>query len=48
MVNSNGSQARGKWHLGDRGLVNFFIWPTLVLLILMNIFPLFYSVFLKL
>lgn len=47
MVNRNGNLARGKWHLSDRGLVNLFIWPTLIILILLNIFPLFYSVFLS-
>jgi multiple sugar transport system permease protein len=47
MVNTNDKLARGKWHLSDRGLVNLFIWPTLVILILLNIFPLFYSVFLS-
>jgi multiple sugar transport system permease protein len=33
-------------HLSDRAIVNLFIWPTLLLLILMNIFPLFYSLYL--
>lgn len=33
-------------HLSDRAIVNLFIWPTLILLILMNIFPLFYSLYL--
>jgi multiple sugar transport system permease protein len=33
-------------HLSSRGLVYLFIWPTLLLLILMNVFPLFYSLYL--
>jgi multiple sugar transport system permease protein len=38
-------QARQR-HLSDRAIVNLFIWPTLVLLIAMNVFPLFYSLYL--
>jgi multiple sugar transport system permease protein len=34
-------------HLGDRAILNLFIWPTLILLILFNIFPLFYSLYLS-
>jgi multiple sugar transport system permease protein len=33
-------------HLSSRGIVFLFIWPTLLLLILMNVFPLFYSLYL--
>jgi len=33
--------------LSDRAIQNLFIWPTLILLILMNIFPLFNSLFLS-
>jgi len=33
-------------HLSSRGIVYLFIWPTLLLLILMNVFPLFYSLYL--
>jgi multiple sugar transport system permease protein len=33
-------------HLSSRGLIFLFIWPTLILLILMNVFPLFYSLYL--
>lgn len=33
--------------LSDRAIINLFIWPTLVLLILINIFPLFYSLYLS-
>ncbi len=40
-------QKSGKWDLSERALVNLFIWPTLILLIVINIFPLFYSVFLS-
>ena len=34
-------------HLSDRAILNLFIWPTLILLIAMNIFPLFYSLYLS-
>jgi len=34
-------------HLSDRAIINLFVWPTLVLLILVNVFPLFYSLFLS-
>lgn len=34
-------------HLSDRAILNLFIWPTLALLIAMNIFPLFYSLYLS-
>ena len=34
-------------HLSDRSIINLFVWPTLVLLILMNVFPLFYSLYLS-
>jgi multiple sugar transport system permease protein len=33
-------------HLSDRAIVNLFIWPTLILLIAINLFPLFYSLYL--
>lgn len=33
--------------LSDRAVVNLFIWPTLIILILFNVFPLFYSLFLS-
>lgn len=39
-----GTQTRR--HLSDRAIVNLFIWPTLALLIAMNVFPLFYSLYL--
>jgi multiple sugar transport system permease protein len=34
-------------HLSDRAIRNLFIWPTLALLIAMNVFPLFYSLYLS-
>jgi multiple sugar transport system permease protein len=34
-------------HLSSRGIVFLFIWPTLLLLIAMNVFPLFYSLYLS-
>lgn len=33
--------------ISDRGLINLFIWPTLIILIAFNVFPLFYSLFLS-
>jgi len=33
-------------HLSNRAITNIFIWPTLALLIAMNVFPLFYSLYL--
>ena len=33
--------------MSDRAIINLFIWPTLILLILMNIFPLMYSLYLS-
>ena len=40
-----GRRGAGK-HLTNRGIINLFIWPTMILLILMNVFPLFYSLYL--
>ena len=34
-------------HLSNRAITNLFIWPTLALLIAMNVFPLFYSLYLS-
>ncbi len=34
-------------HLSDRAIVNLFVWPALILLILLNIFPLMYSLYLS-
>jgi multiple sugar transport system permease protein len=34
-------------HLSDRAIINLFIWPSLILLILLNIFPLIYSLYLS-
>lgn len=42
MVSRAGTQRR---QLSDRAILNLFIWPTLLLLILMNFFPLFYSLY---
>jgi len=33
--------------LSDRAIINLFIWPSLILLILLNIFPLIYSLYLS-
>lgn len=40
-------QPRGRRDLSDRAIVNLFIWPTLALLIAINVFPLFYSLYLS-
>lgn len=40
-----GVKTRGR-HLSNRAITNLFIWPTLLLLIAMNVFPLFYSLYL--
>jgi multiple sugar transport system permease protein len=44
---SASSSASRQRHLSDRAILNLFIWPTLFLLIAMNIFPLFYSLYLS-
>jgi multiple sugar transport system permease protein len=38
---------KSRRNLGDRGITNMFIAPTLILLILWNVFPLFYSLYLS-
>lgn len=38
---------RGRNQLSDRAVMNLFIWPTLILLIAFNFFPLFYSLYLS-
>jgi len=37
----------GRRQLSDGAIMNLFIWPTLILLIAMNVFPLFYSLYLS-
>ena len=39
--------ARARRHLSDRAIQNLFIWPTLLLLIAVNLFPLLYSLYLS-
>ncbi len=39
--------ATARRQLSDRAIMNLFIWPTLLLLIAFNFFPLFYSLFLS-
>jgi multiple sugar transport system permease protein len=41
------SKPSGNRGLSDKAIRNLFIWPTLILLILMNLFPLFYSLYLS-
>jgi multiple sugar transport system permease protein len=38
---------RKRRHFSDRAIQNLFIWPTLILLIAINLFPLFYSLYLS-
>ncbi|MEA3334986.1 MAG: sugar ABC transporter permease [Chloroflexota bacterium] len=40
-------QERRRRGLSDRAIISLFIWPTLILLIAWNVFPLFYSLFLS-
>ncbi len=40
-------KSRPRRHFSDRAIQNLFIWPTLVLLIAINLFPLFYSLYLS-
>jgi multiple sugar transport system permease protein len=44
---STEGQKRPRRHLSDRAIQNLFIWPTLILLIAINLFPLFYSLYLS-
>jgi multiple sugar transport system permease protein len=39
--------AKSRWNFSDRRITNLFIAPTLILLILWNVFPLFYSLYLS-
>lgn len=47
MATTTTEQRRKRGHLSDKRLIQFFIIPTLVLLILMNVFPLIYSLYLS-
>ena len=38
---------QGRRQMSDKTIAHLFIWPTLILLIVMNIFPLFYSLYLS-
>jgi multiple sugar transport system permease protein len=42
-----GSVIQSRRHLSDRAIRNLFIWPTLLLLIAVNVFPLMYSLYLS-
>ena len=42
-----GRKRPNRRHLSDRAITNLFIWPTLILLIAINLFPLFYSLYLS-
>jgi multiple sugar transport system permease protein len=47
MSSASTPQPSNRRHLSDRAILNLFIWPTLILLIAVNIFPLFYSLYLS-
>lgn len=47
MSSASTSPSNRRRHLSDRAILNLFIWPTLIILIAMNIFPLFYSLYLS-
>lgn len=44
---TSSSSQRARRQISDRTILHLFIWPTLILLILINIFPLFYSLYLS-
>lgn len=44
---TTGEKRPQRRHLSDRAIQNLFIWPTLILLIAINLFPLFYSLYLS-
>ena len=46
-ISSRSLPEQSPWHLNDRAIQNLFIWPTLILLIAMNVFPLLYSLYLS-
>ena len=46
-ISSRSLPKQSPWHLNDRAIQNLFIWPTLILLIAMNVFPLLYSLYLS-
>ena len=46
-VNTQASRKGQRRHLSDRAIINLFIWPTLALLIVINLFPLIYSLYLS-
>ena len=46
-VNTQASRKGQRRQLSDRAIVNLFIWPTLALLIVINLFPLIYSLYLS-
>jgi multiple sugar transport system permease protein len=46
-IAANAGLLQARRHLSDRAIQNIFIWPTLLLLIAMNVFPLLYSLYLS-
>ena len=47
VVSTKKTPGRFRRALTDRSIINLFIWPTLIILIAFNVFPLFYSLFLS-
>src|SRR4030065_1262157 len=47
IISGNETKKKSRRTLSERGIVNLFIWPTLILRILWNIFPLFYTLYLS-
>jgi multiple sugar transport system permease protein len=47
VTRAGGNPRQQRRHLSDNAIRNLFIWPTLILLIAINIFPLFYSLYLS-
>lgn len=45
-IEKNPKELKRRRQLSDRAIINLFIWPALFLLIIINIFPLFYSLYL--
>lgn len=46
-TNAQAISKRQRPQMSDRTIQNLFIWPTLIMLILINVFPLFYSLYLS-
>ncbi len=47
VAGTKGAPQKSRRTMSDKAIRNLFIWPTLILLIVINIFPLFYSLYLS-